>query len=101
VAEATCWLCEHGNKRFLDGGVYWHSHKESNGYDYDNYTSPCGDQTAKTLEAYRKRELEILQANIDRAQEKLDALKSTRDGIKKAKTASSILRHMNLAGLNG
>jgi hypothetical protein len=86
-----CYSCDLKRDRFLDEGVYYHSYKESNGYDYDSYVAPCGIQTPEGMKAYRKQSLDFVRQRIRDAKEHLAILEANAEQIKKAKDVSGII----------
>jgi hypothetical protein len=84
-SKHVCQLCKDGRRTFIDdSGIRWHSWKESNGMDYDNYTYPCTG-TDTNFAAYRKQSLEFVKKEVDKAQGKLSELRSVMAEIKAAK----------------
>jgi hypothetical protein len=85
-----CGHCEAGRRRELVDGVLMHYYKQSNGCDYDNYHSPCEDQTAAGLAAFRKEALLTMRNRIRNHTSALEILRSNAGIIKKTKSAAAI-----------
>jgi hypothetical protein len=90
-----CGHCEAGRRRELVDGVLMHYYKQSNGYDYDNYHSPCEDQTAAGLAAYRKEAMLTMRNRIKNHTSALEILQATARTIKKTKSAFAIEAALN------
>ena len=101
-SQVTCAHCKIGRKPTTDPetGIRWHSYKESNGIDYDNYVSPCADQTKQGLTAYKKQSLEYVTEKVVAARSRLNILQANAKRIKGTKEATviqmAVLRVQNL-----
>ena len=76
MSKVKCYHCDWGRKRFEDEGVFYHSYKESNGIDYDNYVTVCEDQPADAIGKFRKAALEKVKTVIKKQQKLVALLKS-------------------------
>lgn len=85
-----CGHCEAERRRELVDGVLIHFYKQSNGYDYDNYHSPCEDQTTAGMAAYRKEALLTMKNRIAAHTSALEILRSNVGIIKKTRSAAAI-----------
>lgn len=74
----------------LSGGQRIHRYKESNGYDYDWYESPCGIQTKKGMSSYRRQALAHVTQRIIEVRGKLAVLEANAARIKEADHPSNI-----------
>ena len=90
-----CGHCEAGRRRELVDGVLIHYYKQSNGYDYDNYHSPCEDQTTAGLAAYRKEALLTMRSRIRAHSSALEILRANAATIKKTRSAFAIEAALN------
>lgn len=91
TSTPKCFHCELKRHRFVEDGVAFHSFKQSNGYDYDHYCEPCGNQTPEGLKTYRKQSLASVRQKINGVKSTLQILEANADGIKKAVTVGGIM----------
>jgi hypothetical protein len=86
----NCVHCKFSRRRIQSDGVFYHTFKESNGYDYDTYTAVCGNQTKEGLKAYRSQALTELKKKVTAAAQRLRVVESVHRQIKKATTVGQI-----------
>lgn len=82
-----CSHCKVGRTRQREGGIYFHTYKESNGMDYDRYTSLCAIQTDHGIELLRARALASLDKELAEAKVHVKDLKQS---IKHIASATSV-----------
>src|SRR5271154_3323923 len=92
-----CYYCTQKNQRFIEDGIAFHSYKLSNGYEYDNYTSPCENQTKEGMATLRKGALSELKSLIQHAKDTLSILQAHAATVRKTKTPSSITVNLERA----
>jgi hypothetical protein len=89
--KPTCVHCEIGRTLVvLSGGQRVHRYRESNGVDYDWYSSPCHKQTKRGMASLRREALGTVTQRIIEIRGKLAVLEANASRIKEATHPSNI-----------
>jgi hypothetical protein len=83
-AKPECAHCKRKSARVEGGdGLFYHTVKESNGYDYDRYTYPCAIQTASAMRKAMTRTEKVIDKKIIEVTKQLSSLLETREKVRK------------------
>ena len=75
-SKRACFLCHLGHTRTKSKGLFYHTYKQSNGMDYDNYTELCQIQTPSGRELIRANTLQKLDEELSVAKTRVSELKA-------------------------